>query len=47
MAACLGLDPSQYKSRAPVEAAEDAEAREEDRYSVCKAQSNRIVIMTR
>ena len=32
VAACLGLDPSQYKSRAPVEAHEDADVREEDRF---------------
>ena len=35
VAACLGLDPSQYKSRAPVEAQEDAEAREEDKFLAC------------
>jgi len=35
VAACLGLDPSQYKSRAPVEAHEDADVREEDRFLSC------------
>jgi len=35
IAACLGLDPSQYKSRAPVEAQEESEGRDEDRFLAC------------
>jgi len=35
VATCLGLDPGQYKSRAPVEDHEDHETREEDKFLSC------------